>query len=83
LRDERTLRVFENRVPRRIFGLKWDEVKGEWEKLYKEELNDLYCLPDIVWVIKSGRMRLARHVACMEEGIGVYRVLVGKLEETT
>jgi hypothetical protein len=72
--------VFENRVLRRIFGPKWDEVKGEWGKLYNEELNDLYSSPNIIWAIKSGRMRLARHVARMEEGSGVYRVLVRKLE---
>ena len=49
--------VFENRVLRRIFGPKRDEVTGEWRKLHNEELNDLYCSPNIVWVIKSGRMR--------------------------
>jgi hypothetical protein len=72
--------VFENRVLRRIFGPNWDEVKGEWEKLYNEELNDLYSSPNVICVIKSGRMRLARHVARMEEGSSVYRVLVMKLE---
>ena len=53
---------------------------GEWRKLHNEELNDLYCSPNIVWVIKSRRMRWAGHVACMEEGRGVHKVLVGKPE---
>jgi hypothetical protein len=52
LREERRLRVFENRVLRGIFWPKRDEVTGEWRKLHNEELNDLYCSPDIVWVIK-------------------------------
>jgi hypothetical protein len=51
------LRVFENRVLRRIFGPKRDEVTGEWRRLYNEELNDLYLSPNIIWVIKSRRMR--------------------------
>jgi len=65
-------RVFDNRVLRRIFGPKRDEVKGEWRKLHNEELNDLYCSPNIVRVIKSRIMRWAGHVARM--GGGVYRV---------
>jgi hypothetical protein len=80
LREERRLRVFENRVLRRIFGPKRDEVTGEWRKLHNEELNDLYSPPTIVRVIKSRRMRCAGHVARMGEGRGVYRVLVGKPE---
>ena len=72
--------MFENMVLRRIFGPRSDEVKGEWRKLHNEELNDLYCSPNIVWVIKSRRMRWAGHVARMGEERGVYRVLVGKLE---
>jgi hypothetical protein len=63
LREERRLRVFKNRVLRRVFGLKRDEVTGEWRKLHNEELNDLYSLPNIVRIIKSRRMRWAGHVA--------------------
>ena len=68
LTEERTLRVFENRVLRRVFGAKRDEVTGEWRKLHNEELNDLYCSPNIVRVIKSRRMRWAGHVARMGRG---------------
>jgi hypothetical protein len=57
LREERRLRVFENRVLRRILGPKRDEVTGEWRKLHIVELNDLYCSPTIVRVIKSRKMR--------------------------
>ena len=68
LRDERRLRVFENRVLRRVFGPKRDEVTGEWRKLHNKELSDLYSLPDIVRVVKSRRMRWAGHVAFMGGG---------------
>ena len=74
------LRVFENRVLRRIFGPKLDEITGEWRKLHNEELSDLYSSPNIVRVIKSRRMSWAGHVARMVESRGVYRVLVGKSE---
>jgi len=67
-------------VLRRILGPRRDEVTGEWRRLHNEELNDLYCSPNIVWVIKSGRMRWAGHVARMGVERGVYRVLVGKPE---
>jgi hypothetical protein len=80
LREERRLKVSENRVLRRVFGPKRDEVTGEWRKLYKEELNDMYSLPNIVRVVKSRRMRWVGHVARMGEGRGVHRVLVGNLE---
>jgi len=80
LREERRLRVFENRVLRRVFRSKRDEVTGEWRKLQNEEFRDLYSLPNVVRVIKSRRMRWAGHVARMGEGRGVHRVLVGKLE---
>jgi hypothetical protein len=77
---QRRLRVFENRVLRRVFGPKRDEVTGEWRKLHNEELNDLYSLSNIVRVVKSRRMRWAGHVAGIGEDRGVYRVLVGKPE---
>jgi hypothetical protein len=79
LSEERRLRVFDNRVMRRIFGPKRDKVKGEWRKLHNEELQDLYSSPNIEQAIKL-RMRWAGHVARMGEERGVYRVLVGKLE---
>jgi hypothetical protein len=72
--------VFENRVLKRVFGSKRDEVTGEWRKLHNEELSDLFSLPNIVRVVKSRRMRWVGHVARMVEGRGVYRVLVGKPE---
>ena len=78
MREECKPRVLENRVLGRIFGPRRDEVTGEWRKLHSEELNDLYCSPNIVRVIKSRRMRWAGHVARMGESRGVYRVLVGK-----
>jgi len=67
LREERKLRVFQNMVLRRIFGPRREEVTGEWRKLHNEELNDLYCSPNIVRVIKWRRMRWAGHVARMGE----------------
>jgi hypothetical protein len=67
---EQELRLFENRVLRRILGLKRDGVTGEWRKVHNEELNDLYSSPTIVRVIKSRRMRWAVHVACMGERRG-------------
>jgi len=67
-------------VLRGLFGVKRDEVTGEWRKLHNEELNDLYSSPNIVRVIKSRRMRWAGHVARVEERRGVYRALVGKPE---
>jgi hypothetical protein len=79
LRDEHRLRVFENRVLRRIFGPKMAQVTGEWRKLHSGELHNLYSSPDIIRQIKSRRMRWAGYVARMGEGRNVYRVLVGKL----
>jgi hypothetical protein len=73
------LRVFENRVSRKIFGSK-REVDGSWRKLHNDELNSLYSSPTVVRVIKSRRMRWAGHVARTEDGRGVYRVLVERLE---
>jgi len=81
LREERRLRVIENKVLRRVFGSNRDEVTGKWRKLHNEELSDLYSLPNIVRVVKSRRMRWAGHVTRMGEGRGVYRVLGGKPEE--
>jgi hypothetical protein len=78
LREERRLRAFEGRVLRRIFVLKRDEVTGEWSELRNEELNDLYCSPNIFWAIKSKIMGWTDHVEWMGEERGVYRVLVGK-----
>ena len=72
--------MFENRVLRRVFGPKRDEVTGEWRKLHNDELSDLYSLPNIVRVVKSRRMRWAGHVVRMGEGRGVHRVLMGKPE---
>ena len=80
LREKCRLRVFANRVMRRIFGSKRDEMTGEWRKLHNEELKDLYSSPNIVWVITLGRMRWVGHVARVGERSGTYRVLVGKLE---
>jgi hypothetical protein len=79
LRQERRLRVFENK--RRIFGPKRDEIIGERRKLHNEELHDLYSSPTILRVIKLTRMRWAGHVARMGDGRGGCRVLVGKPEE--
>jgi hypothetical protein len=78
LRKEHRLRVFENRVLRRILGPKRDEVMGEWRKLHKEELHDLYSLPSIIRIIKSRRMRWAGHVARMGVKRNTYRLLVRK-----
>jgi len=79
-REERKLRVFESMVLRRLFGPRKDEVTGEYRKLHKDELNDLYSSPNIVRVIKSRRMRWARHVARMGEERVMYRVFLGKPE---
>jgi hypothetical protein len=79
LREEHRLRVFENRVLRRIFGPKREE-DGSWRKLHNDELHSLHISPNIVRVIKSRRMRWTGHVARMEEGRGVYRVLGGRPE---
>jgi hypothetical protein len=80
LREESRLRVFENRVLRRIFGPKRDEVTWKWRKLHNKELYALYCSPNIIRVIKSRRLRWAEHVARMGQRNGAYRALVGKPE---
>ena len=81
MKEERRLRVFENRVLRRIFGPKRNVVTRKWRKLHNEELNHLYSSLNISRVIKSRRMRWAGDVARMGERRGLYRVLVGKPEE--
>jgi hypothetical protein len=80
LKEKHSLRVFENRVLRRIFGPKRDEVTGEWRKLHSGELRNLYPPPNIIRQIKSSRIKWAGHVACIGEGRNVYRVLVEKPE---
>jgi hypothetical protein len=80
LREEHRLRVFENRVLRRIFGPKRDEVTGKWRKLRNEELRDLYSSPSIIRIIKSRRMKWAGRVARMGEKRNAYSLLVGKPE---
>jgi hypothetical protein len=77
LREEQRLRVFENRMLWRILGPKRGEVTGEWRRLHNKELNDLCPSPNIIRVIKSKRMRWPRHVACMGEGRGAYRIFIG------
>jgi len=81
LQEERKLRLFENMVLRRIFGSRWDEVTGEWRRLHNEELNDLYSSSNIVWVIKSRRIRWAGHVARMGEERGCIGRLWGNRRE--
>jgi hypothetical protein len=80
LREEHRLRVFENRVLRRLFGPKRNEVTGEWRKMHNGELHNLYSSLDIIRQMKSWRMRWARHVVHMGEGRHVYRILMGKPE---
>jgi hypothetical protein len=80
LREEHRLRVFENRMLRRIFWPKRDDVTGERRKLHNDELHDLYSSPNIVRVIKSRGIRWVGHVAHTGENRGVYRVLMGKPE---
>jgi hypothetical protein len=80
LREEYRLRVFENRVLRRIFGPKRDEVIGGWRKLHNEEFHNTYCSPSIIRIIKSRRMRHARYVARIGEKRNAYRTLVVKPE---
>jgi hypothetical protein len=80
MREEHRLRVFENKVLKRIFGPKRDEVTGELRKLHNEELHDLYSAPSIIRIMKARRMRWAGHVARMREKRNAYRLLVGKLQ---
>jgi hypothetical protein len=80
LREEHKLRVFENRVLRRIYGPKRDEVTGDWRKLHNEELHNMYSSPSIIRMIKARRMKLARRVARMGAKRNAYRILVGMPE---
>jgi hypothetical protein len=80
LTEECRLRVFENRVLRRIFGPERDEIRAEWRRLHNRELCALYSSPGTIRVIKSRRLRWAGHVARMGESGGGYRALVGKRE---
>ncbi|KAJ4447311.1 hypothetical protein ANN_09315 [Periplaneta americana] len=80
LKEEHTLRVFENKVLRKIFGANRDDVTGEWRTLHNTELHALYSSPDIIRNIKSRRLRLAGHVARMGESKNAYRVLLGRPE---
>jgi hypothetical protein len=80
IREEHKLRVFQNRVLRRIFGPKRVRVTGGWRKLHNEELHNLYSSPSIIRIIKSRRIRWAGHVARMREKRNVYRLLVGNPE---
>jgi hypothetical protein len=76
--EEQRLWMCENRVLRRIFGSKTDEITGGWRRLNEEELSDLYCSPNVFLVIKPRRMRWVGHVACMKERKVTYRFLAGK-----
>ena len=69
--------VFENRVLRKIFGPKRDEITGDWRRIHNKELHELYSSSHIIWMIKSRRMRWAGRVACMGDRDDAYRVLVG------
>jgi hypothetical protein len=80
LREEHKLRVFQNRVLRRIFPPRRHEVTGDWRKLHNEELHNLYSTPNILRMIKSRRMRWVGNVARMGETRNSYRILVGKPE---
>jgi hypothetical protein len=81
LKEECKLKVLENRVLRIIFGPKRDDVTVEWRRLHNEELSDLYASPNVIWVIKSRKMRWVGHVAHMWERSGAYRVFWGILRE--
>jgi hypothetical protein len=80
LREQHSLRVFENRVQRRIFGPKRNEVTGGWRKLHNDEIHNLYSSRSVIRIINSRRMRWARHEARMGNKKNLYRILVQKLE---
>jgi hypothetical protein len=81
LKEERRLRVFENRSLRRIFGAKRGEVMGGWRKLHNDGLHNLFSSPSIIRRVKSRMMRWAGHVARMRANRNAYRISVGKPEE--
>jgi hypothetical protein len=81
LREEHTLRVFENRVLRKIFGHKREEVPGGWRRLHNEELHNLYASPNTIRVIESRLMGLTDHLTCIGEMRNEFRILVRNLEE--
>jgi len=81
LREERRLSVFENRVQRKVFGAEGEEITGEWRRPHNEELHDLYSSSNIIWVIKSIRMRWTGHLVHMSKTTAAYRVLVGIPDE--
>ena len=83
LREEHRLRVFENKVLRKIFRAKKDEITGEWRKLHNAGLHALYSSPNIIRTLKSRRLRWAGYVARTEQSTNAYRVLVGKPEGKT
>jgi hypothetical protein len=78
LREKCSLRVFENKVLRRLFAPKREVVVGGWRRLHNEAIHQLYTSQDVIRVIKSRRMRWAAHIACMEEVRNMYKILVGK-----
>ena len=78
LREEKRLRVFQNKVLWKIFGPKRDDQTGEWRKLHNGELHDLYGKPDIIGIVKSRRLRWAGHVTRMGNERGTWKLLVGK-----
>ena len=80
LRKESRLRVFENRILRRVFGLKRDEY-GEWRRLHNEELHSMYRFPSLVRVIKSRRLRLVSHVARIQEHRSAFKIYLVNLQE--
>jgi hypothetical protein len=80
LKEEHRWKVFENRVLRRIFGPKKDDVTGQWRKLHSEELHDLFSLPGVIRMIKL-RMSWARYVALMRDKRNAYRLLMGNPKE--
>jgi hypothetical protein len=74
------VKLFENRVLREVVGFKRTEVAGDWITLHNKELHDMYSSPNVIWVIKSRRMRWVGHVACTGNRRGAYRVLVARPE---